>query len=568
MGARGRETGNRTSKVAETGTPWRKVMRAMSARPWDRERVLAMIWLSGALLTALTMVLPYEADVNDPVRAGVAVSALICGLALLKAPPLPEWALHAILVGGALTISVCTSLGMADVEGVMYLLPVLFAFAAFRPLLGAAHLGLASVAYAVVLATAADERTVAPWVSLTLVMGVGAVVGTAIAVIVASREHAVRAGARDRRIAEVLQRSLLPEALPVAPGIGLAARYVPAAEEADVGGDLYDVLVLPGGRIAAAIGDVAGKGLPAAAMVGRTRSALRAYALDDPAPARVLDRLNRLMTSDPIPARMTTLLYAVADPEEGTLTWCAAGHLPPLLVGAKGSPRYLEGVAGVPLGVVPLARYEQSSAPLEPGDRLLMFTDGLVERRGEPIDEGLQALAEHVAATARTGAEALVEAALAGAHGAGRDDVAVLAIALAPIGDRLVLDVPSRPEALADVRLALRRWAAPRLLAGGVEDLLLACSEITANAIVHAGPAPSVRVEAQARPGRLTVRISDDGCWRTSVEDDHGYGLTLARELSDRFDVRTAADGTVVELEFSGDRVRTGAPVAAEASAG
>lgn len=534
--------------------PARYDAHAMTARPWDRERVLALIWLAGALLTGLTIVLPYDAEVDDAVRGAIGAAALVCGLALLVAPPLPDRVLHANLVLGTLLISVCTSLGEADIEGVMYLLPVLFAFAAFRPSLGAAHLALASASYAVVLATAAEGHTRAPWISVTLVMGVGAVTGAAIALIEASRERAVEAGARDRRIAAVLQRSLLPGTLPCTPGVELAARYVPAAEEADVGGDLYDVLALPRGCIAITIGDVAGKGLPAAAMVGRTRSALRAYALDDPAPARVLDRLNRLMVSDPTPARMTTLLYAVLDTVSETLTWSSAGHLPPLVVPAEGEARYLEGAGGMPLGVMPLARYGEDSVRLEPGDRLLLFTDGLVERRAEPLDDGLTALARRLEESPGVCVDALIAAALDGVPSAQRDDVAVLAVSVTALGDHLELELPSRPESLADLRVALRRWGAPRLQEAAVEDLLLAGSEVAANAIVHAGPLDSVSIEALAGDGRVVLRVRDRGHWRAEVDDDFGNGLALARALSDRLEVRPGPEGTLVELELRGDR--------------
>ncbi|HEY1358544.1 MAG TPA: PAS domain S-box protein, partial [Thermoleophilaceae bacterium] len=137
---------------------------------------------------------------------------------------------------------------------------------------------------------------------------------------------------REHRIAETLQRSLLPERLPQLPGLGVAARYRPAAAEAEVGGDWYDVIPIPGGRVGLVMGDVAGKGLGAASMVGRLRSALRAYALEGHAPSRVLEQLNRLVWAEADESQMATLIYVVVDPGEGEIRWVNAGHLPPLLL--------------------------------------------------------------------------------------------------------------------------------------------------------------------------------------------------------------------------------------------
>src|SRR3954451_13287838 len=144
-------------------------------------------------------------------------------------------------------------------------------------------------------------------------------------------EHA-RVYEREHRIAETLQRSLLPERLPQLPGLKVAARYLPAATEAEVGGDWYDVIAIPGGGIGLVMGDVAGKGLAAASLVGRLRSALRAYALEGHSPAAVVEQLNRLVWADADDSQMATLVYVVLDPAEGTLCWVNAGHLPPLIV--------------------------------------------------------------------------------------------------------------------------------------------------------------------------------------------------------------------------------------------
>ena len=151
-------------------------------------------------------------------------------------------------------------------------------------------------------------------------------------------DHA-RVYEREHRIAETLQRSLLPEQMPNLPGMGVSARYVPAASEAEVGGDWFDVITMPGGKVGLVMGDVAGKGLSAASMVGSMRSALRAYALEGHEPAVVLERLNRLVWAELEESQMATLIYVVFDPIEGKLSWVNAGHLPPLRTAGDGVGR-------------------------------------------------------------------------------------------------------------------------------------------------------------------------------------------------------------------------------------
>src|SRR3954454_25389932 len=203
---------------------------------------------------------------------------------------------------------------------------------------------------------------------------------------------------REHRIAETLQRSLLPERLPQLPGLGVAARYRPAAAEAEVGGDWYDVIPIPGGRVGLVMGDVAGKGLGAAAMVGRLRSALRAYALEGHDPATAVEQLNRLVWTELDESQMATLIYVILDPAEGAIRWVNAGHMPPLLVVGDRMPHFLEGGRSVPLGVMPFPNFEENSVEIRPGATVILYTDGLVERAGSHIDDGLAELADVVRA--------------------------------------------------------------------------------------------------------------------------------------------------------------------------
>ena len=224
------------------------------------------------------------------------------------------------------------------------------------------------------------------------------------------------------QVATTLQRSLLPDRLPEIDGVELAHRYRPGTT-ADVGGDFYDAFPLPGGELVLAIGDVAGKGVAAAALMGEVRTAIRAYALDERDPARVLAATNRLVERS---QHMVTALLAVLDPAGGTLRFASAGHPPPLLLPAGGEPAYLEGGRGAPLLVFEPAGCGE--ARLAPGDRVALFTDGLVERRDTPLDVSLERL-RTVATPA--GLEALCDALVATAPtGQARDDVALVVAGL------------------------------------------------------------------------------------------------------------------------------------------
>ena len=210
-----------------------------------------------------------------------------------------------------------------------------------------------------------------------------------------AEEHLSREEARGRRtheIAEALQRRLLPDRIPRIPAIALAARYVPATADMEVGGDWYDVIQLHDGRIGLAIGDVAGHGPHAAATMGQLRMAVRAYALQDPSPVSVMSSLHELVSQLPLPEpELVTLTYLVFDPASGRLVFTNAGHPPPLVLG-RGQGTYLEDGLSPPLGVGADATYTEASRSLGVGETLLLYTDGLVERRGESMQDGLDRL--------------------------------------------------------------------------------------------------------------------------------------------------------------------------------
>jgi len=356
---------------------------------------------------------------------------------------------------------------------------------------------------------------------------------------------------REHRIAETLQRSLLPDRLPSLPGLDVAARYLPAASEAEVGGDWYDVMPIAGGAVGLVMGDVAGKGLAGASMVGRLRSALRAYALESQDGARVVERLNRLLWTEVEENQMATMLYVIVDPAAGAVRWVNAGHPAPLMI-TGGEPRFLEGAGSVPLGVLPFPTYEEVSAPMNPGSTLLLYTDGLVERPGENIDDGMAELAARVR-EAPEDPDGLCDHLLATLvpPGGATDDVALLTLRNLPVPDQFVADFPAQPESLAPMRSMLRRWLS-YAGAGELEiaEITTACGEAATNAIEHAGMSGDGRFEVSGSRsgGAVEIAVRDQGSWREERPGDHGRGLDLMRTLMDTVAVEPSPEGTTVSL--------------------
>jgi serine phosphatase RsbU (regulator of sigma subunit) len=234
----------------------------------------------------------------------------------------------------------------------------------------------------------------------------------------ASQRHA------DRAATLALQRSLLPTRLPRIEGVELAARYLPG-HELGVGGDWYDVFVLPSGDLGIVVGDVSGHGLRSAVVMGRLRSALRSYALIEDDPANVLTFLDRKIQHFEA-GNLATVLYAKIKPGRQRMLVSSAGHLPPILATPGRAGSMLDVPVDLPVGVGDPALRRTTPFDLPIGSTILLYTDGLVERPGEVIDEGLERLAGQVKAEP---AQATCMAVMAGSDLRGaRDDVAVLAI--------------------------------------------------------------------------------------------------------------------------------------------
>jgi GAF domain-containing protein/anti-sigma regulatory factor (Ser/Thr protein kinase) len=388
------------------------------------------------------------------------------------------------------------------------------------------------------------------------------------ALLAATAELVGQATERARRFetqhgtAQLLQRSMLPENLPVLPRLRIAARYDPGVDGNAAGGDFYDAFVLPTGDLGVVLGDVAGHDVQAAARMGQVRAALRALALNDPRPDQVLAGLDRLVGSLGAEAGtyelFVTVAFGVIDIGRETLTLASAGHPAPLVrrCGPSGEPRaeYVDVPSGAPLGIG--YRAATRTVAFVPGDTLLLFSDGVVERRRHGLSDGLERLAESVAGAPSGDPRSLCAVASAAVPGATEDDVAVLAVEYATRPSRSArMEVPAEPTAPSRVRhwmtAQLSEWEVAESVIGAA---VLCTSELTTNALLHAGTA--ARVEVDLSPERLLVSVADSGSRgtvtraRTETLSSRGRGLGLIEELSDAWGTDPTVRGSTVWFEI------------------
>ncbi|WP_225823879.1 SpoIIE family protein phosphatase [Streptomyces naphthomycinicus] len=371
-----------------------------------------------------------------------------------------------------------------------------------------------------------------------------------------SREHAM---------AVTLQRNLLPLGLPEQDVLQIASRYLPA--QSGVGGDWFDVIPLPGFRVALVVGDVVGHGLQAAVTMGRLRTAVLNFCSLDLAPDELLGHLDEMVTrldtqtasadDDRVPLTGATCLFAVYDPVCGRCTLSRAGHLAPAVVDPQGRVTFPELPLSPPLGVGGHP-FEAGELELAEGSRLVLFTDGLVENRGRDIDEGLELLASTIAHTDRTPDEtcrALVAAMLTGRP---KDDVALLVARTRTLDPACVAtwEVPFDVTAVSRVRGEVGRQLADWRLEGVAFATELILSELLTNAIRYGAPPVGVRLLL----GRTLVCEVSDGSntsprlRRAASTDEGGRGLFLVSQFADVWGTRYAARGKVIWAEQNLDR--------------
>jgi anti-sigma regulatory factor (Ser/Thr protein kinase) len=330
----------------------------------------------------------------------------------------------------------------------------------------------------------------------------------------------------------------------------MAARYLPAADESAVGGDWYDVIDLGNQRIGFVIGDVAGHGMAAATFMGQLRSAVRAYAFDTERPGEVITKLAQF--SDRMHTRMATVIYATLNLNTWEVRFARAGHPYPLLLRPDGRSEFLSDRGGPPLGTVGEHTYEEHALRLSSGETLLLYTDGLIERRGHKLAEGEEALID-VALSAPDEPELKCRAITSQLTQdiTISDDIAVLAVQTVGLHELLEVEIPAEPRQLATARHLVRRWVEAN---DGSDDdcaaFAIAVSEACANAIEHAyGPRDAtIELHASLVDGEATVRIRDHGQWREPRGGNRGRGIPIMREFMDDVSIERDGRGTSVDL--------------------
>ncbi|MGR3938477.1 ATP-binding SpoIIE family protein phosphatase [Streptomyces sp. BRA346] len=373
----------------------------------------------------------------------------------------------------------------------------------------------------------------------------------------------LRASERLQREAAVtLQRSLLPQELEQPDDLRVAATYQPGGKDAAVGGDWYDVITLGGGRTALVIGDVMGRGVRAAAVMGQLRTAVRAYARLDLPPHEVLQLLDGLAAE--IDAnQIATCVYAVHDPNESRLVYASAGHLPILVRDADGTVRRAAEPTGPPLGTGGWL-HTSGSVPLGPGASAVLYTDGLVERRDKDIYDGVAAL-ERVFAGATGTPQVMCDRLIRalGITAAHDDDVAVLVLQhparTGPDAElfhnaalELLGGVEAAPRARAFASGVLASWRFPMEL----RDLgVLAASELVANSLQHGTPPMRLRLRRTDR--RLIIEVTDGDDHlprrrRAEPVDEAGRGISIVATIASSWGSRrTPGGGKAVWCEFA-----------------
>jgi PAS domain-containing protein/anti-sigma regulatory factor (Ser/Thr protein kinase) len=362
--------------------------------------------------------------------------------------------------------------------------------------------------------------------------------------------------------AVTLQRSLLPQELEQPDDLRVAATYQPGGTDAAVGGDWYDVITLGAGRTALVIGDVMGRGVRAAAVMGQLRTAVRAYARLDLPPHEVIQLLDGL-AAEIDPMQIATCVYAVHDPTEGRLSFATAGHLPILVRDPDGTVRRADEPNGPPLGTGGWI-HTSGSMPLGPGSTAVLYTDGLVERRGEDIDEGVTALMNALAGA--TGTPSVICGRLLRALGVTSehdDDVAVLVIqhpdregADAELFRNASLEllggIEAAPRARAFASGVLASWRFPVEL----RDLgVLAANELVANSLQHGTPPMWLRLRRTDR--RLIIEVTDGDDHlprrrRPEPADETGRGISIIATIASGWGSRrTPGGGKAVWCEFA-----------------
>ncbi|MFF3500044.1 SpoIIE family protein phosphatase [Streptomyces sp. NPDC003247] len=357
---------------------------------------------------------------------------------------------------------------------------------------------------------------------------------------------------QQRETAIALQRAILgPSRLPD----GFAVRYEPATPPLEVGGDWYDTVTLPDGRIGIVVGDCVGRGLEAATVMGQLRSACRALVLQYSSPSRTLMALDQFAAGI-TGAMCTTVFCGVLSPETGLLTYSSAGHPPGILTHPDGTIRLLDDGRSLPLAVRPGRQRPEGACTLPARATLLLYTDGLVERRRRSLNVGIDLAGQAVQQGRNVPVDELATQVMAQLAPAGGydDDVALL---LYRHPSPLEMTFPAESSQLAPVRKALRGWLAQcGLPPNTVQNVLVAAGEACANAIEHGHrhtPGEAVRLRAEAFGDDLRLTVADSGRWKTprpELNPHRGRGVSLMRAMMQHVTITPGPSGTTVDMQM------------------
>ena len=379
------------------------------------------------------------------------------------------------------------------------------------------------------------------------------------ALIAAHTHYAARAlgrarhSERDHDVATALQRSLLPDELPVVEGLGLAGRYNAGAVGLEVGGDWYDAVRRPDGVVLVTVGDVAGRGVSAAVLMGQLRNSFRALSYEHTSPAEIARRLTSIVPE----TGMATATFLALDPYTGELRYSSAGHPPSLLLdGVSGEVTLLDEASAPPLGWSDTRMIREARLSLRSRMTLLAYTDGLVERRGLDIDEGIERAADALRLRPERGAEETADALLETfvQPSDASDDVALFVLQLGDIPATFKVEIPADPLVVRELRARLKAWLHRRgLTEEQTADTVLAVSEACNNAIEHGygGKHGAIRITIEHRAGALRITVEDDGTWKAVRADPtRGRGMLIMNRTMDSATVASASTGTRVDLEL------------------
>lgn len=372
--------------------------------------------------------------------------------------------------------------------------------------------------------------------------------------------HEERRRRIDHEVAVTLQRALLPSDVVVRPSLAVEARYLAAAEMVEVGGDWYDTFEWPDGSVGLMVGDVVGHDLRSAAAMGRLRAAASALAASvGPDPAALLDGLDSFCTGKET-IGFATAVCVVIHPTTGDVVHSSAGHPPGITVAPDGTIGRLEGAGSPPLGGFAEGPRRNAHTVLQPGATVLLYSDGLVERPREVLDDGFARLEATAVALIDRPLERFTDEVLAAMSepSASNDDVVLLCARHLPVLDTLRVELPPRQQALLGMRATVRNWLRSRGLVDAAfqYDLQLALSEACSNSVEHAYRAQAPRpitVTVEDRGERITAEVADSGSWRPQGGHSagRGRGLPILRSVTSVLAFEQRDDGTALRFTIA-----------------